>query len=70
MAIDCRELKASVAQARVLRNDALILDATLDATAQDGLPGIALTAVSRRRRGLLALRLGDWRPSSQARASV
>jgi len=37
-----------VAQARVLRNDALILDAALDATAQDGWPGLALTAVARR----------------------
>ncbi len=37
-----------MAQARVLRNDALILDAALDATAQDGWPGLALTAVARR----------------------
>ena len=37
-----------MAQSRVLRNDALILDAALDATAQDGWPGLALTAVARR----------------------
>ena len=48
MASDCIQLEASVAQARVLRNDALILDAALDATAQDGWPGLALTAVARR----------------------
>ena len=48
MASDCIQLEASVAQARVLRNDALILDAALDAAAQDGWPGLALTAVARR----------------------
>ncbi len=48
MASDCRQLEASVAQARVLRNDALILDAALDAASQDGWPGLALTAVARR----------------------
>ena len=37
-----------MAQSRVLRNDTLILDAALDATAQDGWPGLALTAVARR----------------------
>ena len=47
-ASDRRQLEASLAQARVLRNDALILDAALDATAPDGWPGLALTAVARR----------------------
>ena len=37
-----------MAQSRVLRNDTLILDAALDATAQDGWTGLALTAVARR----------------------
>jgi AcrR family transcriptional regulator len=37
-----------VQQARVLRNDALILDGALDAAAEDGWPGLALLAVARR----------------------
>jgi AcrR family transcriptional regulator len=37
-----------VAQARVLRNDALILDGALEAAAADGWPGLALMAVARR----------------------
>lgn len=37
-----------MAQARVLRNDALILDGALEAAAADGWPGLALIAVARR----------------------
>ncbi len=54
-----------VAQARVRGNDALMLDAVLDATAEDGWPGLALTAAARR-AGLSQRPVASVRPPSTA----